>query len=87
MSKIRRGGMKYQYKKTKPHSVIDLLIPDGGLATLRKKELSLWDFIYSIIENSPVIAHHGVLDEGVNFIQKSFSLGDLSDKVREALEG
>ena len=31
-----------------------------------------------------VIAHHGVLDEGVHFIQKPFSLRDLTAKVREA---
>jgi PAS domain S-box-containing protein len=34
-----------------------------------------------------VIAHHGVLDEGVNFIQKPFSKGDLSIKLREVLDG
>jgi PAS domain S-box-containing protein len=34
-----------------------------------------------------VIAHHGVLDEGVHFIQKPFSLSDLANKVREALDG
>ena len=33
-----------------------------------------------------VIAHHGVLDEGVQFIQKPFSLKDLASKVRQALE-
>ena len=33
-----------------------------------------------------VIAHHGVLDEGVNFIQKPFSMADLSVKVREVLD-
>jgi PAS domain S-box-containing protein len=34
-----------------------------------------------------VIAHHGVLDEGVHFIQKPFSTKDLSLKIKEALEG
>jgi CheY-like chemotaxis protein len=34
-----------------------------------------------------VIAHHGVLDEGVNFIQKPFSREQLGAKIREALDG
>jgi two-component system sensor histidine kinase EvgS len=33
-----------------------------------------------------VIAHHGVLGEGVQFIQKPFSAKDLAAKVREVLE-
>ncbi|BBO84167.1 PAS domain-containing sensor histidine kinase [Desulfosarcina ovata] len=33
-----------------------------------------------------VIAHHGVLDEGVTFIQKPFSKKDLAIKVREAMD-
>ncbi len=33
-----------------------------------------------------VIAHHGVLEEGVHFIQKPFSIKDLASKVREALD-
>ena len=33
-----------------------------------------------------IIATHGVLDEGVNFIQKPFTLKDLSTKIREALD-
>ncbi|MDD2852753.1 MAG: cache domain-containing protein [Desulfuromonadaceae bacterium] len=32
-----------------------------------------------------VIAHHGVLDEGVNFIQKPFSVAELATKVHEVL--
>ena len=32
-----------------------------------------------------IIAHQGVLDKGVHFIQKPFALNDLAKKVREAL--
>jgi len=32
-----------------------------------------------------VIAHHGVLDEGVNFLQKQSSIRELRNKVREIL--
>ena len=34
-----------------------------------------------------VIASHGVIDEGVKFIQKTFTKADLAAKVREALDG
>lgn len=33
-----------------------------------------------------VIARHGVLNEGVHFIQKPFSMEDLASKVRESLD-
>jgi len=35
---------------------------------------------------SNVIAHHGVLDDGVAFIQKPFSMADMTAKVREVLD-
>jgi hypothetical protein len=31
------------------------------------------------------IAHHGILDEGVNFIPKPFSVNDLAKKVNQIL--
>ena len=34
-----------------------------------------------------VIAHRGVLDSGLNFIQKPFSSKDLAIKVRDTLKG
>jgi two-component system cell cycle sensor histidine kinase/response regulator CckA len=34
---------------------------------------------------SNVIVHHGVLDEGVNYIAKPFNVTDLAQKVREAM--
>ncbi len=33
-----------------------------------------------------VIAHHGILDQGIKFIQKPFSLKSLITKVRQALD-
>ena len=33
-----------------------------------------------------VIAHHGVLDGGVHFVQKPFSREEMAAKVREALD-
>ena len=32
-----------------------------------------------------VISHHGVLDEGIHFIQKPFTLKDMAMKLRETL--
>jgi len=33
-----------------------------------------------------VIAHHGILEEGIAFVQKPFSLKDLAIMVREVLD-
>jgi len=33
-----------------------------------------------------VISHHGILEEGIQFLQKPFSLQDLSRKVRQVLD-
>jgi two-component system, cell cycle sensor histidine kinase and response regulator CckA len=33
-----------------------------------------------------VIAHRGILEEGVNFIQKPFGSNDLATKVRQVLD-
>jgi len=33
-----------------------------------------------------VIAHHGVLDEGIHFINRPFSKQDLAAKIREVLD-
>jgi DNA-binding NtrC family response regulator len=34
---------------------------------------------------SDIVAHKGIVEEGVNFIQKPFTLKDLALKVREVL--
>ena len=33
-----------------------------------------------------VIAHRSVLDQGMRFIQKPFSINELAERVKEALE-
>ena len=41
--------------------------------------------LYAYGYTANVIAHRGVLDEGVSFIPKPLSIKDLADKVREVL--
>jgi PAS domain S-box-containing protein len=37
--------------------------------------------------NDDIISHEGVLEDGINFIQKPFSLNDLARQVKEVIEG
>jgi len=72
---------------------IQLLVTDVVMPEMNGRDLAR--NIFSIHPNlkrlfmsgytANVIAHHGVLDEGVNFIEKPFSLAQLGAKVREAL--
>jgi signal transduction histidine kinase/CheY-like chemotaxis protein len=73
---------------------IDLLITDVIMPGLNGKELmerltTRKPGFRSIIMSGytdDVIAQHGVLDEGVHFLQKPFSVKTLAEKVREVLE-
>jgi PAS domain S-box-containing protein len=67
----------------------DVVMPEMNGRDLAKNILSLYPKIKCLFMSgytANVIAHHGVLDHGVNFIQKPFSKGDLGLKVREMLE-
>ncbi|MDD5167622.1 MAG: PAS domain S-box protein [Syntrophales bacterium] len=66
----------------------DVVMPEMNGRDLAKKLLSLYPNLKRLFMSgytANVIAHHGVLDEGVYFIQKPFSVKDLAAKVRDAL--
>ena len=44
-------------------------------------------FLFMSGYTAEAVAHHGVLHEGVHFLQKPFSVQDLAVKLREALNG
>lgn len=76
------------------HSEIDLLLTDVVMPGMNGRDLSnrlmslspKLKCLFMSGYTANVIAHHGVLDEDVVFIQKPFSVKDLATKVREALE-
>jgi PAS domain S-box-containing protein len=76
---------------SKIHLLIsDVVMPQMNGRDLAKKLISLYPELKCLFMSgytSNVIAHHGVLDEGINFIQKPFSIQALAAKVREALDG
>jgi len=73
---------------------IDILLTDVVMPEMSGKELR--DKIKRILPNikvlfmsgytADVILHHGVMDDGVYFVQKPFSLNDLARKIRDAVE-
>jgi YesN/AraC family two-component response regulator len=68
----------------------DVVMPEMNGRDLAKNLLSIYPDMRRLFMSgytANVIAHHGVLDEGVHFMQKPFSLGDLKVKLREALAG
>ncbi len=68
--------------------VIDVVMPEMNGRELAKRLTSMkpsLKCLYMSGYTANVIAHHGVLDEGVCFIQKPFSMMEIAAKVREAL--
>jgi len=67
----------------------DVVMPDMNGRDLAKNLLSLYPKLKRLFMSgytANTIAHQGVLDEGVNFIQKPFSTTDLAAKIREVLD-
>jgi len=76
------------------HGRIHLLITDVVMPGLNGKQLKQQiedgqpqlKCLFMSGYTADVIAHHGVLDEGVHFLQKPFTLAALTAKVRELLD-
>jgi len=67
----------------------DVIMPEMNGRELANKLLTLYPHLRRLFMSgytSDIIAHHGVLDEGVHFIQKPFTLLALAAKVREVLD-
>ncbi|MBF0233136.1 MAG: PAS domain S-box protein [Desulfamplus sp.] len=67
----------------------DVVMPEMNGRDLAKNLLSLYPNLKRLFMSgytADVIAHHGVLDKGVQFIQKPFSMKQLGTKVREVLD-
>ena len=67
----------------------DVVMPEMNGRDLAQRLLSIHPKLKCLFMSgytANVIAHHGVLNEGVHFIQKPFSMEELAAKVRQALE-
>ena len=69
--------------------ITDVIMPEMNGKDLAQQILHLYPetrclFMSGYTAN--VIAHHGVLDDGVHFLQKPFSVKSLADKVRDLLD-
>jgi len=68
----------------------DVVMPEMNGRTLTGNLLSHYPDLKRLFMSgytADIIAHHGVLDEGVHFIQKPFSMKDLGRTLRETLDG
>ena len=69
--------------------ITDVIMPEMNGRELAERLQSLYpdlEVLFMSGYTADVIAHRGVLDEGVHFMQKPFSSRDLAIKVREALD-
>jgi two-component system, cell cycle sensor histidine kinase and response regulator CckA len=69
--------------------LIDVVMPEMTGRELSEKLSSMRPALKKLFMSgytAEVIAHRGILDEGLHFVQKPFSSNGLASKVREALE-
>jgi len=68
--------------------ITDVVMPEMNGRDLGTNLLSYYPDMLQLFKSgytADIIAHQGVLDDGVHFIQKPFSVQELAEKVREVL--
>ncbi|WP_239026848.1 hybrid sensor histidine kinase/response regulator [Geomonas oryzisoli] len=78
-----------QYRDRIDLVVTDVVMPQMNGRDLVRRLLTFCPKVKSLYMSgytANVIAHHGVLDRGVNFISKPFTMNDLAAKVRAVLD-
>ncbi len=91
---VARGGTEALAIAGRHAGQIDLLVTDVVMPDMNGRALSerlthvrpTIKTLYLSGYTDDAILHHGVLEEGVAFLQKPFSLGALARKVREVIE-
>ena len=82
-------GLKMAVKEKPDLILVDVIMPGMNGADLSRKLTALDSGIKTLFMSgytANIIGPHGILDEGVNFIQKPFALKVLASKLREVLE-
>ena len=77
-----------QLKETIHLLLTDVIMPDMNGRVLYEKVAALRpdiQILYMSGYTDNVIVHHGILDEGINFLQKPFTLHSLTHKVKQVL--
>ncbi|NLI82957.1 MAG: response regulator [Deltaproteobacteria bacterium] len=69
--------------------ISDVIMPEMNGRELKRRLETVFPSLKCLFVSgytANVIAHHGVLDEGIHFLQKPFSIQELAVKVREVLD-
>jgi two-component system, cell cycle sensor histidine kinase and response regulator CckA len=85
------AALEYCEKSCDPIDLLitDVVMPELSGAELRDKIQAMKPGLKVLFISgyaSDIIAHHGILDEGVNFIRKPFTLNDLAKAVQNVIQ-